>query len=178
MKRITYPLLSLGVLVLSGAMSLTPPSYSIKSGYNIEFKSKDPSGVFKTLKGNISFDENDLEGSKFNFTIPVSSISTGNGMMNKKAQTDEWFSAEKHPDIKFVSSQIEKSGDGYSIEGTLTIKGISKGKKVPMKLSKSDKDLTFKGEFTVNRADFKVGKKSDAVPDIMNISYSIPATKK
>jgi polyisoprenoid-binding protein YceI len=178
MKRIIYPVIAFGILVVSGAMTLTAPSYTIKTGYNIEFKSKDPSGVFKTLKGNINFDENDLATSKFNFTIPVSSISTGNGMMNKKALTEEWFDAEKHPEIKYVSTKIEKSGDAYTVYGNLTIKGVSKEKKVPVKVAKSGTDLTLSGSFTVNRADYKVGKKSDAVPDIMNITYSIPISKK
>lgn len=87
MKNIIYPFCAASLLLLSAAMIVTAPSYTIKTGYNIEFKSKDPSGVFKTLKGTISFDETDLASSKINFTIPVSSISTGNGMMNKKALT-------------------------------------------------------------------------------------------
>ena len=178
MKRLVYPILALGILIISGAMTLTAPAYTIKTGYSIEFKSKDPSGVFKTLKGNVSFDENDLATSKFNFTIPVESISTGNGMMNKKAQIEEWFNSEKYPDIKYVSSKIEKSSDGYMVTGTLTIKGTSKEKKVPLKVVKNGSELTFTGTFNVNRADYKVGHKSDAVPDIMNLSYSIPVSKK
>ena len=178
MKRFIFPSLALTILCISGAMTLTAPSYTIKTGYSIEFKSKDPSGVFKTLKGNVSFDENDLATSKFNLTIPVESISTGNGMMNKKAQIEEWFYSEKYPDIKYVSSKIEKSTDGYMVTGTLTIKGTSKEKKVPLKLVKNGAELTFAGTFSVNRADYKVGHKSDAVPDIMNISYSIPVSKK
>lgn len=178
MKRLFYPLAAFGILMVSGAMTLTAPAYTIKTGYSIGFKSKDPSGVFKTLKGNVSFDENDLASSKFNLIIPVESISTGNGMMNKKAQIEEWFNSEKYPDIKYISSKIEKSSDGYTVTGTLTIKGTSKEKKVPLKVVKNGGDLTFSGSFNVNRADFKVGHKSDAVPDIMSISYSIPVTKK
>jgi hypothetical protein len=30
----------------------------------------------------------------------------------------------------------------------------------------------------VNRIDFKVGKKSDAVPDIMKVNFDIPAQSK
>jgi polyisoprenoid-binding protein YceI len=178
MKRLIYILFSGLILIVSAAMTLTAPTYTIKAGFNIEFKSKDPSGVFKVLKGTVSFDEDDLTASKFNLIIPVSSISTGNGMMNKKAQTEEWFNSEKYPDIKYVSSKIEKSTDGYSVSGTLTIKGISKEKKIPLKVVKNGTDLTFSGSFPVNRADHKVGHKSDAVPDIMNISYSIPVSKK
>jgi polyisoprenoid-binding protein YceI len=178
MRTAIYPLVAFLILVVSGAMTLTAPSYEIKTGFSIEFKSKHPSGVFKVLNGAVSFDENDLEGSKFNLIIPVKSISTGNGMMNKKAQTEEWFDAEKYPDIKYFSSKIDKSADAFLVSGTLTIKGIAKEKKVPLKVLKNGNDLIFSGTFNVNRADYKVGHKSDAVPDIMNISYSIPVTKK
>ena len=168
------------VILLTSATLIAPPAqeYKIKEGFKIEFKSKDPSGVFKEAKGTVKFDAEDLANSKFSLTFPVSSISTGNGMMNKKAQTEEWFSAEKYPDIKYVSSKIDKSDDGYIVYGTLTMKGISKEKKVPLKVSKSDGGLTFSGSFVVNRMDFKVGKESDAVPNNMNISFSLPVTKK
>ena len=144
----------------------------------IQFKSKDPTGVFKTMKGSIKFDESDLENSKFDLSFEVSSISTGNGMMNKKAQTAEWFDASKYAQIKYVSSKIEKTGEGFNVIGKLTIKGVTKDKTVPLKVSKSGSELTFSGSFIVNRMDFKVGKTSDAVPNNMNINYSIPVSKK
>lgn len=178
MKKIIYPVLALSLLLTSATISLTAKEYKIKDGHSIAFKSKDPSGSFKEINGTVSFDESDLEGSKFDLTIPVSSINTGNGMMQKKAQTAEWFDATKHPSIKFVSSSIEKSGSDYTIVGKLTMKGVTKDKKIPAKLSKSGDELTFSGSFQVNRMDFKVGKKSDAVPDVMNVTYSLPVTKK
>jgi polyisoprenoid-binding protein YceI len=152
--------------------------FKIADGYSIAFKSKDPSGVFKTMKGTIKFVETDLAISKFDLTFVVSSISTGNGMMNKKALTAEWFDATKYPDIKFTSTKVVKSGSDYSVTGKLTIKGITKEKSIPLKATKVGSGYTFSGSFGVNRMDFKVGKKSDAVPDVMNISYSIPVLKK
>lgn len=178
MKNLFYPLAA-SVLFLSSAwVVVNATDYSIKEGYVIQFKSKDPTGVFKTMKGAIKFDESDLENSKFDLSFDVSSISTGNGMMNKKAQTAEWFEASKYAQIKYVSSKIEKSGEGFNVIGKLTIKGITKDKTVPLKVSKSGTDLTFSGSFIVNRMDFKVGKPSDAVPNNMNINYSIPVAKK
>lgn len=152
--------------------------YKLKSDYSIKFKSKDPSGEFKAMSGTIKFDENDLPGSKFDLTFDVSSINTGNGMKNKKAQTAEWFDAAKHPSIRYVSSKIEKSGNEFMVYGTLSIRGVSKEYKVPVKVSKAGSDLIFSGDFGVNRLDFKVGKKSNVVPDVMNVSFSIPVTKK
>lgn len=179
MKKLIYPALAVCLFAGSAFVTLTAPKdYVFKEGFTIAFKSKDPSGEFKKAKGTIKFDENDLTNSKFEITIDVNSINTGNSMQNKKAQTSEWFEADKYSTIKFVSSKVEKSGDAYSITGKLTMKGVTKEKKIPATVSKSGNDLTFAGKFTVNRIDYGVGHKSDAVPDIMNISYSIPVTEK
>ena len=57
------------------------------------------------------------------------------------------------------------------------MKGVTKEKKVNLKVSKSGSDLTFTGTLSVNRLDFKVGKASEIVPNTMNITYSIPVSK-
>lgn len=179
MKKILYPALAACIFVSSAFVTLTSVNdYVFKEDFTIAFKSKDPSGEFKKAKGTIKFDADDLSNSKFDISIDVSSINTGNSMQNKKAQTSEWFESSTYPSIKFVSSKVEKSGDGYMITGKLTMKGVTKEKKIPATVSKSGSDLTFSGKFTVNRIDYGVGHKSDAVPDIMNISYSIPVTQK
>jgi polyisoprenoid-binding protein YceI len=179
MKQFILPLVS-GIFFLSSAFYVvkSAPDYSFKEGYKIGFKSKDPSGEFTKMSGTVKFDESDLANSKFDLSFDVNSISTGNGMKNKKAMTAEWFEASKYPTIKYVSSKIEKSGSDYLVKGKLTIKGTTKEVDVPLKVSKSGNDLSFSGDFKVNRIDFKVGKKSGAVPDFMNISYSIPVKKK
>ncbi|MCC6700671.1 MAG: YceI family protein [Fluviicola sp.] len=179
MKKVIYPIMAAVILVSSAFVTATSADeFKLKSGSKIAFKSKDPNGEFKTVKGTVKFDEADLAGSKFELTFEVASISTGNGMQNKKAQTEEWFNAAKYPNIKFVSTKIEKSGSDYSVTGNLSMKGATKAYKVPLKVAKSGTDLTFIGTFNVKRSDFKVGKSSDAVPDVMSISYSIPVTKK
>lgn len=178
MKKFIAPILAAVLFVGSAFVVLAPVEYKIKDSHSIAFKSKDPSGTFKTIKGTVKWDDSDLAASKLDVSIPVSSISTGNSMQNKKAQTSEWFNAEKYPDIKFVSSKIVKSGSEYKITGKLTMKGVSKEKTITAKVTKSGSDITFSGTFTVNRIDYKVGTKSEAVPDVMNITYSLPVTKK
>lgn len=179
MKKLIYPIAAVVIFTSSAFISLNSTAdYKFKEGFTIAFKSKDPSGEFKKASGNISFDENNLGASKFEITIDVTSISTGNAMQNKKAQIGEWFDSKKYPNIKFVSTKVEKSGDDYAVTGNLTMKGVTKSKKIPVKVTKSGNDLKFEGKFGVNRMDYGVGEKSDAVPDVMNINYSIPVTKK
>ena len=178
MNKLIYPIAALILLVGSAAtISSVSSSVKINDGHSIKFESKDPTGEFKVMKGTIKFDEDDLANAKFDLSFEVASISTGNGMKNKKALTAEWFDAAKHPQITYVSSKVEKSGNDYMVTGMLKMKGTSKEYKVPLKVTKKGKELTFTGSFKVNRIDFKVGKKSQAVPDFMNISYSIPTTQ-
>jgi polyisoprenoid-binding protein YceI len=178
MKNLIYPMLASVLLVTSAFMSTSTQEWKIASNYSIKFISKDPTGIFKVFKGTIKYDEKDLAGSKFDLSIDVSSISTGNGMMNKKAQIDEWFSTEKFPQITFVSSKIEKTEKGVSIYGDLKIKGTSKPTKINATVTGSGDKMSFEGTFNVKRSDFKVGHKSETVPDIMKIEFEVPVTKK
>ena len=170
----------LGLLGLSTSIAFIPSDHFIVSdkGHSIDFKSKDPSGSFDEIKGEIDFDENNIGESKFNLKINVSSINTGNGMMNKKSQTEEWFNAKKFPEIKFKSTKVEKKENDLLITGDLTIRGITKTYSIPASYAKSGGKITFKGKFNVNRIEFKVGKKSEAVPDIMKVTFEVPADKK
>ncbi len=179
MKKFILPALTAVLFIGSAFVHFAPTAdYKIKDGLSIDFKSKDPSGEFKTMKGSIKWDDANLGASKFDLAVDVASISTGNGMQNKKAQTAEWFDAAKYPTIKFVSTKIEKAGADYVITGNLTMKGVSKEKKITTKVAKSGTDLTFSGTFQVNRLDFKVGHKSENVSDVMTIKFSVPVAKK
>ena len=96
MKTLKISLISICALLLMGAFTLAVlDHYEVSKDFSIEFKSKDPSGSFKIMEGNIDFDEKDIASSNFDFKIDVRSISTGNGMMTKKAQTPEWFDSAK-----------------------------------------------------------------------------------
>lgn len=179
MKSIFYPVLAVVLLISSAFMSVsTNQELIIKDGYSIKFTSKDPSGIFKEFSGKILFDENDLKSSKFDLAVKVSSISTGNGMMNKKSLSEEWFDAAQFPDIKFVSTKIEKSDKGYSIIGNLSIKGTTKLTKIPTVYKLSGNDGSFSGVFYVKRSIFHLGHASDAVPDVLKVTFNVPISKK
>ena len=179
MKKYSVIIAYFSLLILTTSLAFMPiDSFEITDAFSLNFKSADPSGSFKKMEGTIDFNEQSLETSKFNFSIAISSIKTGNGMRDKKAQTEEWFSSKKFPAIKFTSTTVEKDGDLYKITGDLTLKGITKVYVVKAKKSGSGNTISFAGSINVNRMDFKIGKKSDVVPDIMKVSFDLPAVKK
>jgi polyisoprenoid-binding protein YceI len=179
MKTRNYLLALLALIGLSAFTLIALDHYEVTQDFSLEFKSKDPSGSFKKMEGQIEFDEKDLSKCSFDLKIDVRSISTGNGMMTKKSQTPEWFDAVKYPFAKFKSTRVEKKdGNAYNIVGNLTIKGITKPYTVPATYLKSGNKITLKGTFMVNRLEFKIGHKSDAVPDQMKVNFEIPAQSK
>jgi polyisoprenoid-binding protein YceI len=174
MKKLVYPLAAVVMLAASAFTFIANKDYSLGSGSVVKFTSADPTGTFKAMKGDISFDESNVPASKFNVTIDVNSISTGNAMRDKKALTEEWFNEPKFKNISFNSTKVEEANGMYQITGNLKMKGVTKTVTVPAKFS----DNRFFGTFKVDRLQFGVGKKSDVVPDVMKIDYSFPVVAK
>lgn len=177
MKKLFYPALAALILVSSAFMSVSSVVWKIGSDFSIKFTSEDPSGIFKEFKGTINFDESDLASAKFDLTIPVSSISMGNGMQNKKSLTPEWFDAAKYPNITYNSTSVAKADKGYMITGNLKIKGVTKVYKIPIDFKKVGETGKFTGTFKVNRNDFGIGKAGGAVSDYMKVEFTVPVNK-
>ena len=76
----------------------------------MKFTSKNPTGIFRKIDGNINFDKQDLGSASFDITIDATSINTGNGIKNKHAKSDKWLNVEKFPTIKFSSNEVTKKG--------------------------------------------------------------------
>ena len=167
------------LLIISTAFVFLPVErFEITDAFALNFKSADPSGSFKKMQGLVEFDDQNIAGSKFTLTIDISTIKTGNGMRDKKAQTKEWFDAKNYPKIKFISKKVEEDAGLLKITGDLSLKGITMEYVVRAKKSGSGSKISFSGILNVNRMDFKIGKKSEIVPDIMKVSFDFPAEKK
>src|SRR6478752_10609433 len=126
MKKAIYPFLTVLLIAASSFTILVSQEWKITDDYSIKFSGGDPSGTFSGLKASINFDPNDLATSKFDATIDVATINTGNGMKNTHAKSEKWFDAEKYPTIQFTSSAITKTATGYEAKGMLTMHGVQK----------------------------------------------------
>ncbi|MEA2316400.1 MAG: hypothetical protein QOD44_589 [Solirubrobacteraceae bacterium] len=80
------------------------------------------------FRGNLSEVEAGLTGGRLEGTAKVESISIRTPeQFRAHVLSEEFFDAEKHPEIKFGSDQIDLREDGtLSLDGQLTIKGITK----------------------------------------------------
>ncbi len=84
-------------------------------------------GDFSDLEGTIEGDPKDLENTKINFRIGINSISTNNEERDNHLRSNDFFEAEKYPNMTFESTTIKKVGDNkYELTGNLTIKDVTK----------------------------------------------------
>jgi len=176
MKKLIFSMATLLVLTAVFAFSVAQ-KWAIADKYSIKFSSSDVSGIFKTFSGSIDFDEQNPAASKFDVTIDVNSINTGNGLQNKHAKGAEWFDAAKYPAIKYTSTKVVKAGNGYQVTGNLQIKGVTKEYTIPFTFKKAGAGASFNGSFTVNRSDFKIGKPGGDVAEQLKIEVAVPVTK-
>ncbi|GAA3933166.1 polyisoprenoid-binding protein [Chitinophaga oryziterrae] len=177
MKKLTIFSVTLLLIAAVFAFTVVSPVWKITDKYNISFSSNEAGGIFKTFKGSIAFDEQNLAVSNFDVTVDVASINTGNGLQNKHAKSDEWFDAAKYPVIHYVSKKIVKAGNAYQVTGDLEIHGVKKEFTIPFTFKRTGSTATFNGTFNVNRNDFHIGKPGGDVSDIIKVEVAVPVTK-
>jgi len=94
-------------------------------------------GRFSDVTGFIDFDEQDPTSAKIDVEVGVASIDTRQEPRDQHLRSADFFDAENHPSMKFVSTRIEHGrGNEYKVTGDLTIRGTTK----PVTL-----DATFEG---------------------------------
>ena len=174
MKKMLYPFAAIIIFIASGFTFIQSQNWKIAENYSVKFDGGDPSGEFSGLKGDISFDEKDLVGSKFDVTIDIATINTGNGMKNTHAKSDKWLDAVKYPTIKFTSSLITKTASGYQAKGMLDMHGVQKEISFPFTFT----GTVFAGGFEINRLDYNI---NTAEPEHgsakFKVSVSVPVKK-
>jgi polyisoprenoid-binding protein YceI len=92
-------------------------------------------GLFAHYSGHATIGP-DPESSSVEVTASTNSINTGNSWRDEHLLGADFLDADRFPELTFRSTAIVPAGDRYTLDGDLTIKGISK--RVPF-------DLMFNG---------------------------------
>ena len=150
-----------------------------KVGFSVKGPFGTVHGNFTGLKSTIKFDEHDLAGSSVEASIDAKTVTTGIGLRNKHVRDeDQYLNADKYPEISFHSKKIAKTADGFTAEGELTLKGVSKPMSIPFTFSPNGGNAgVFKGQFSFKRADFNIGKPGGSVGDVVTVDLEVPVTK-
>ena len=119
-------------------------------------------GQFDEFEGSAHVDTVTPANSSVTVTIQAASVTTGNEQRDGHLKTPDFFDIANHPQITFVSTNVERDGAEWDITGDLTINGVTKPVTVPFELSGSAQDpfgnirIGLEGGTAINRKDWGV----------------------
>ena len=118
-------------------------------------------GTFRTVSGTFTTAENPLDSS-VEAVIEMASVDTGNPDRDAHVRSGDFFAADTYPTMTYRSTGIREAGDGYVIEGELTLKGTTRSVPLELELGGFGPDAFggtragFTARGAINRSDFGV----------------------
>ena len=187
MKRITLLILAAAI---STSVFAAPETYVIDNTHTYPRFSYSHFGFstqlsrFDKTSGNIVIDREAKTGS-VNVTITTTSVDTGYALFNEHIQGVDFLDTANYPTANFISNKVNFDGDKVvSVDGTLTLKGISKPvtlkvtsfQCMPHPMLKKDA-CGANATAVVKRTDFNMGKYAPNVGDEVTLSIAVEAVK-
>jgi polyisoprenoid-binding protein YceI len=104
-------------------------------------------GSFTSFEGNLRIGENPLESS-VEVTIDLGSVDTRDANRDAHLRSADFFGVDVNPTATFRSTGVHARGDGYVVDGELSIHGVTR----PVSL-----DLEFNGTTSDSRMGTRAG---------------------
>lgn len=117
-------------------------------------------GQFDDWNATAHIDTATPANSSVTVSINPASISTGSADRDGHLKSADFFDVETYPEWTFVSTNVSRDGDEWTITGDLTIKDVSKPVTIEFEENGSAKDpfgnvrVGFEGDVTINRKDW------------------------
>ena len=83
-------------------------------------------GFFKKFGGSLETESEDFDGAQVSFSLDVNSIDTNQVDRDNHLKSPDFFAAEQYPTIDFTGSLAKVEGSEYTLDGALTLHGITK----------------------------------------------------
>jgi polyisoprenoid-binding protein YceI len=140
-------------------------------------------GRFTEYDGYFNYDEANPSASEMNFSLSAAGIHTSSEILDAKLQGSDFFDSSKYPDIRFVSTNIDITGENTAdVTGNLTLRGIVKPVMLHVKLNKSGYSPVtslyvagFSATAIVRRSDFGMTTLLPDVGDDVRLDLSAEA---
>ena len=143
-------------------------------------------GRFGISSGQITWNEADVTKSSVNMVIDVSSVDTGVGPRDNDLKSPNLFDVAQFPTASFVSTSVSKTASGLTVNGNLTLHGITKpvvlqveGPMGPVPGMDHKPHAGFSATTTLSRTAFGIGTKYPAavLGDDVQLSIELDVAK-
>jgi len=140
-------------------------------------------GRFNKTEGKLTFDEAKGTGS-VEITIDANSVDTAHEKRDKHLRSQDFLNTTEFPTITFKSSKASLKGGKGTVEGNITIMGVTKPVTLNVTAIKcgahpfSKKDMCgFDATAKIKRSDFGVKYGLPAIGDEMELMFEVEAIK-
>jgi polyisoprenoid-binding protein YceI len=168
MKRLAF---LTGILALAAPLALAQtstwvndPAHSLVEFSITHLTVSNIHGHFGHVTATLVYDEADVSKSTVKATIDVTGLDTGEEARNNHLKSNAFFDVATYPTATFTSTSVAKNGDGLTINGTLTLHGVTKpvvltaeGPRGPAPGMDHKPHAGFSATTTIKRADFGIG---------------------
>ena len=145
-------------------------------------------GMYSGFGGDIMFDAGDVTNSSVSVTFPAETMITGwDARSGHFLQSGDFFKLDEFPDVTFVSTSIEQTGDDTAnITGDLSLNGVTKSVVLEATLNTTVDEYPFPpyqgrkamgvdASVTLIRSEFNLGLFAPFVSDEIPVMISIEA---
>jgi polyisoprenoid-binding protein YceI len=138
----------------TGTWNLDPVHSSV--GFGVSY-----AGV-GTFRGTFADFDAKLVDGRLEGVAKVASVEVDDESLTGHLQSPDFFDAEQYPELRFVSKSIERDGDSVSIQGDLTLRGVTHPVEIagtvtgPLENAYGQQRIGFDVETTVNRHDYGI----------------------
>lgn len=138
----------------TGTWTLDPVHSSI--GFAVRY-----SGV-GTFRGTFEDFDAKLVDGRLEGAAKVASVKVDDENLAGHLQSPDFFDAEQYPELRFVSSTIERDGERVAVQGDLTLRGVTHPVEItgsvsgPLENAYGQQRIGFDVETTVNRHDYGI----------------------
>lgn len=164
--------------------SIEGTTYAFSPDTSVEFVGSKVTGShdggFKTVSGSVIVPDGDLSQAQINVNIDMTSLWSDKDKLTKHLNSEDFFEVDTYPETTFTSTSITASGEGFLVDGNLTLHGVTKGISFPAEISLSDDATTLyaSAEFWLNRMDFGIafkGKSDDLIRPEVVLRFNLEA---
>jgi polyisoprenoid-binding protein YceI len=179
-RRFLFSLCSVALLLSATANAADYRLDAAKSSLSFAFNQAGGinKGKFGKFDVKLSLTPEQLATSKLDVLVQVGSLDTDDDERDQILKGAELFDVAKHPDAKFTSASITRTGaDRYEAAGKLIIRGVARDVRIPFTF----KAGAMSGELVIKRLDFGVGqgewKSTEWVANEVTISFALRLTQ-
>jgi len=160
-----------GPVVLSGENTSISFVGTKKDGQHV--------GGFKTLTGTVDLSDDGKTPTRIEVEIDTDSLWSDNPQLTNHLKNADFFETQAHPKASFITTEIsaaEGADQTHTLEGELTLHGVTNTVSVPATVVCDGKSISVKSKFKINRQEFGMTFDPSRVDNDVEITVNIGVT--